>query len=406
MSILSAHGPRALRLALARWADAFAIGAAAALPWSATLLGIFTALWLIALLPTLRWKELRGVIATPAGGLPGVLFAVGLLGMAWSLESWPDRLGGFAPFVKFLCLPLLLVQFQRSDRGNAVIAGYLASCTTLLTASWLVMAWPEATFAATPEFGVPINTAPAQCAAFAICALGLLFVTVEAFRRGRRLLAAGALALAAAFLGDIVLVALPIFWLPFVLPLVVVPLLIPLLLVKKGAARAAIGLLAAAIAACAVLWVSVDPPAYKRWLGDRPLFWQRALTFIGDAPVIGHGSGAMPGLFARAAEGRQGQMTTTPFQQTLAVGVQAGLVGAAVLWAMWIAHLLLFRGATLPNWIGFVVVMQSIFGSMVESQLSGAWGGWTYVIGVGVAGGMARRLRAKGEPDSRVATGR
>jgi O-antigen ligase len=125
--------------------------------------------------------------------------------------------------------------------------------------------------------------------------------------------------------------------------------------------------------------------------------WRRALGLIGEAPIFGHGTGALSRLIAQASVEQGGSLAhaaTDPRQQTLALGIQAGLVGMLVLWAMWITHLLFFRGDALCEWVGFVVVTQSILGSMLDTQLSGSWGGWTYVIGVGVAGGMVRRLGA------------
>ena len=66
-----------------------------------------------------------------------------------------------------------------------------------------------------------------------------------------------------------------------------------------------------------------------------------------------------------------------------------------MLWAMWIAHLMLFRGNSLSDWIGLVVVTQSIVGSLIDSSLFDFTQGWVYVFGVGVAGGMVRRLGAQ-----------
>ena len=69
-------------------------------------------------------------------------------------------------------------------------------------------------------------------------------------------------------------------------------------------------------------------------------------------------------------------------------------MGTVMLWALWIAHLLLFRGNGLPEWIGLVVVVQNIVGSVFNSHLFDFMQGWVYVFGVGVAGGMAYRFRA------------
>jgi hypothetical protein len=61
---------------------------------------------------------------------------------------------------------------------------------------------------------------------------------------------------------------------------------------------------------------------------------------------------------------------------------------------MWIAHLLLCRGDSLAAWIGLVIVAQNITGSLFNSHIFDFVQGWTYVIGLGVAGGMILRNRA------------
>jgi hypothetical protein len=87
-----------------------------------------------------------------------------------------------------------------------------------------------------------------------------------------------------------------------------------------------------------------------------------------------------------------------PHNETFAVAIQLGAVGALVLWAMWIAHLWMFRGAGLVEWIGFVVVVQNIVGSLFNSHLFDFLQGWVYVVGVGVAGGMALKHRLADKP--------
>jgi O-antigen ligase len=59
-----------------------------------------------------------------------------------------------------------------------------------------------------------------------------------------------------------------------------------------------------------------------------------------------------------------------------------------VLYAMWLLHLLLFRGDGLVAWIGLLVVVQNIFSSLFNSHIFDFHEGWMYVLGVGVAGGM------------------
>ena len=82
-----------------------------------------------------------------------------------------------------------------------------------------------------------------------------------------------------------------------------------------------------------------------------------------------------------------------PHNQTLNVAVQWGIIGVAVLYAMWTSHLLLFRGKDLANWIGLLVVVQNIFTSLFNSHIFDFHEGWMYVLGVGVAGGMVLKAQ-------------
>jgi O-antigen ligase len=140
-------------------------------------------------------------------------------------------------------------------------------------------------------------------------------------------------------------------------------------------------------------------------LGLRLEFWRKSLGFFAEAPVIGHGTGATRGLFERVAKGgvtqASGEVIGNPHNQTLNVAVQWGIVGVAILYAMWLLHLLLFRGDGLVDWIGLLVVVQNISSSLFNSHIFDFHEGWMYVLGVGVAGGMALKgqLGAGMEPE-------
>ena len=133
-------------------------------------------------------------------------------------------------------------------------------------------------------------------------------------------------------------------------------------------------------------------------VGVRLEFYRKSLLFFAEAPVIGHGTGSTRGLFEAAATGpavlAQGQVIGNPHNQTLNVAVQWGTLGVVILYAMWLAHLLLFRGDGLVAWIGLMVVLQNFFSSLFNSHLFDFHEGWMYVLGVGVAGGMALRARS------------
>ena len=93
-------------------------------------------------------------------------------------------------------------------------------------------------------------------------------------------------------------------------------------------------------------------------------------------------------MFRKAAIGETGvraEVSTNPHNQTFAVAIQLGLLGAAVLWAMWFSQLAWFRGTGVVAWIGLIVVTQNIVGSLFNSFLFDFTEGWLYVLGVGVA---------------------
>jgi len=135
-------------------------------------------------------------------------------------------------------------------------------------------------------------------------------------------------------------------------------------------------------------------------MGSRLEFWRKSLGFIADAPLIGHGTGSIRGLFAGVAADEdidplRGQIVSNPHNQTLSVAVQWGVVGVLVLYALWFAHLLMFRGEGLACWIGLLVVVQNMLSSLLNTHLFDFAPGWIYVLGVGVAGGMALAKQAK-----------
>jgi O-antigen ligase len=134
-------------------------------------------------------------------------------------------------------------------------------------------------------------------------------------------------------------------------------------------------------------------------IGMRLEFWQKSLHFFAGAPLIGHGTGSTRGLFEQAATAPKalaaGQVIGNPHNQTLNVAVQWGVVGVALLYAMWWYNLLLFREDGLVAWIGLLVVVQNIFTSLFNSHLFDFHEGWMYVLGAGVAGGMTMGMRER-----------
>jgi hypothetical protein len=134
-------------------------------------------------------------------------------------------------------------------------------------------------------------------------------------------------------------------------------------------------------------------------IGEHIVFLKGSLPIIASAPIIGHGTGSITEEFRRITAGKAGVAATptvNPHNQTFAVAIQLGLVGAAVLWAMWIAHIALFTGRSAVAWLGLVVVAENVLSSTVHSHLFDFNSGWLYVFGVGVLGGaiLGERDRA------------
>lgn len=396
--------------ALSRAADGLMLVAVVALPWSTSMTGIAIGLWLIALLPTLDVAALRRELMTPAGGLPVLLCLLALLGMLWAGADWAQRLDALKGYVKLMIIPLLLVQFRHSDRGWQVVAGYLASVTALLLASWTITIFPalgppNPIPGMQPITGIPVRDSIAQSGEFVACAFGLLYLAGELWTAHRRRLAALSIAIAAAMLANIAYVVNSRTSLVVILVLLV--MLGTVRLRWKGRLAAAL----VAIVAVAAIWQS-SPYLRMRvqYVSDeladharggvrtsgaqRLAFWSRSVTLIEQAPLIGHGTAPINTIFSGArtvATGLDAVITANPHNQMLTVALQLGLIGASVLVAMWAAHVLLFRGGGLVGWLGLVIVVQNIVSSLFNSHILDFTQGWTYVFGVGVLGGLVRR---------------
>ena len=132
-------------------------------------------------------------------------------------------------------------------------------------------------------------------------------------------------------------------------------------------------------------------------------FLKKSLSFVKTAPIVGHGTGSIAEQFRNAVVsdgGSASEVSVNPHNQIFAVAIQLGALGTVVLAAMWAAHLLLFRGGGIVDWIGLIIVAQNVVASLFNSHLFDFTQGWLYVFGVGVAGGMVLRERDINRPSS------
>lgn len=393
----------------AKAADIFAALIAFSLPWSTSLVGILAVLWLLAVAPTLEARLFLQSLKRPICALPIALFLLALVGTLWSDAPWGARSYALSPATKLLMLPLLFYHFERSARGMWVFVAFVVSCALLMVMSWLVLMYPDLTLKrGDVERGIFVKNYIDQSQEFALCAVVLAYPVITLLRDRKVWQALVLVAVAASFIVNMIFVIVSR------TALVTMPIMLAVFALMHLKWRTNVMLFSAAIVLAGLAW-TVSPQLqattdrfvrdyriYKEYkqptsIGLRLVFWEKSLRFFAEAPVIGHGTGSTRGLFEAAATGPAvlalGQVIGNPHNQTLNVAVQWGSVGVVILIAMWLWHLLLFRGNGLVPWIGLMTVLQNFFSSMFNSHLFDFHEGWMYVLGVGVAGGMI--LRAK-----------
>jgi hypothetical protein len=332
------------------------------------------------------------------------LFCLGLISLSWAAASLHDGLAALHPFIRLLAIPFLIVQFRKSDNGHLVIRGYLVACTILLAVALVSSLFP----AVVPILGLKypgqvVKDLIVQSGECALCGFGLLLWAGTTWATQRYTHIFITLPLAALFFVAILYVQTAR------TELIIFAVIFALLFRRWfGWKGIPIGL-ALAGSVFALAWVSSPYLRFRvnhvTWelqeyyqhdratsAGDRLEWWRKSLEFVRAAPVIGHGVGSIKPLFAAKAVGESGVsavVTANPHNQIFAIAIELGLVGVAALFAMWIAHVRLFQRVVGLPWLGMIVVVQNIVGSLFNSHLFDFTQGWTYVFGVGVLGGMA-----------------
>jgi O-antigen ligase len=401
-------------------ADVFAILAAFTLPWSTTLPGIFVPCWLGAVAWVMDWRVYGRLLKQPICYLPFALAGLAAVGTLWSDAAWSARLYAVSPALKLLVLPGLFYHFERSSRGMWVFVAFLVSCALLMVMSWIVAYDPGLSLKAPGEpggRGIFVKNYIAQSQEFALCAVALAYPVIRLLQTNRIW---QALVLSAISLGFIVNMA---FVIVSRTAMVTIPIMLAVFALLHLKWRTSVMIFGVLAVMAGLAWAtspqlqttldtfSRDYRLYKTEnvptsIGMRLEFWQKSLRFFAEAPVIGHGTGSTRGLFERAATGdtysATSQVIGNPHNQTLNVAVQWGSAGIILLYAMWLVHLLLFRGDGLVAWIGLLVVVQNMFTSLFNSHIFDFHEGWMYVLGVGVAGGMTLAARQRKAPAERA----
>lgn len=394
-----------LRQRLGAFADWLAIASAVALPWSTTVTAVLIATWFVTLLGSWNIPERCREQWTAAAALPLVLGGFGILGVLWAGVPWADRLASLNSFQKLFMVPFLALQFRDSHRGMCVLIGFLISSTLLLIVSWGLILLPDLAWRGRERMiGVPVKDYISQNTIFTLCIIGLAEGAFLAWQKGNRRGSLALVLLAAAFFANILYASVSR------TALVALPVLLLLFAMRRLGWKSAAGLLIAMMLVLAAAWPTSSPlrarvtelfdvlldhrPRPASPIEQRMEFWRKSLVIVSQAPVFGHGTGSIRAQFDLLAAGQSGMAglsSANPHNQVLATAIQLGLLGALLLLAMWVAHLLFFFVPGLPAGIAFAIVVQNVISSQFNSSLFDFTQGWVYVLGVGVLGGMVVR---------------
>jgi O-antigen ligase len=387
------------RSALAAYADWAAVAVGVALPWSTSAVGVAIAVWLVIYLPSLDGASVKRELATAAGGLPVLLWCLGVIGMFWADVDWYERFAGLNSFHRLLAIPLLLAQFRRSDNGAAVVCGFFFSSIGVLIASYVIIVvfghgWHRV-------YGIPVHDTIFQGSEFLICGFGAIGYAISTWGRSGQRWSIALVAIGVLFLVNLASATASR------IALAIAPLLLLLLGWRLFSWKGVLVSVLLTVITGSAMW-SVSPVVRDRILrsiaeiqqyrasneatsiGEHTAFLKESLIIVASAPIIGHGTGSIPEQFRQVTAGKMGVSavpTVNPHNQTFAIAIQLGLVGALVLWAMWMAHIALFTGATAVAWLGLILVVENILSSTVHSHLFDFNSGWLYVFGLGVLGG-------------------
>ena len=403
------------------WVEYVALATVASVPFSTSATSILVPMLAVMAIPILAWPDLRAEIARPRSGLPILLAVLGIIGLLWSEVNWHDRINGVDSFIRFLLLPIFAAYFQRSGLGLKALYTFLAACGIILLISFTAFWFPQVTFWRPGYPVVPFKDATTQSLEFGLCAFGVITYLGEA--RPLRLTARTALAalLPLFFLGDIVYVATSR------TELVAILVTLPVLAIRWWKLRGiAGGILCVALISTAAWFSSANIRErvrhgfweYQRYesldqgtsIGARLEFWRRSVLIMSQAPLVGHGTGSIKHAFAATASRGQEwigtshqtgthvartMVTPNPHNQTFAVGIQLGLVGIAVLYAMWVAQLWSFRTPGTVNTLGLVVVIHFIIGSVFYSYLFDFTEAWIFILALAILYGMKAGASAR-----------
>jgi O-antigen ligase len=426
-----------------QWA---AVMTAFTLPISTTGTAIFVALLVVLTLATTPLTRWQLTLRVPAATLPAALFALIAISMLWSPQ--PFGPGGSSHYVKLLLIPVLMASTFTGRQAMQIAHGFCSACVILLALSLASLLWQSGPWGWFKGPGVPVKDNAVQSTCFAACAFGLALYAVHFSKIDNKLRAIGTGFLALLLFADIFLISLSKTG-TLIAAVLATCFLMRLDGWRQRSAVAASLLLIAVIAVGSsgeaqrrVNEIDVDfqalrpntfgskvstgpheliasdtktPVSSDSKVSTSPVgeaatpkatmstasridFWRKAVEFVRDAPLIGHGAGSTKLMYASLEKRRPspyGEAVPDPHNQFLAIAIQAGLLGGALLITMWIAHLTLFVGSNLAHALGQVIVIQNVLSSLFNSALSQVTQGTLYCLAIGLLAALIRQQKER-----------
>jgi O-antigen ligase len=389
-----------------------AVATAAMLPVSTSGQAIALSIFVVLALLTVKREEWLATIMTPAAAIPVGLFVLMVIGMLWSPTPFAPG-GGVGHYAKLLLIPIAMACAFTPRQGLQIGYGLLAGCLVILVLSFLSFFVHLPSPFSHAMDGVPVKDNAVQSGCFALCAFALALGGVSAWVGGNRRRAVAMLILALVFLADVFMIYIS------KTGILMTAALVGLFVVQAGGWRRSL-LIATPIVLIAAIALWTSAPAQRRLAeittdihavdsgkgnseatlstASRLDFWSKAVEFIEQAPLFGHGTGSTKSLYQSLEATRPspyGEAVPDPHNQFFAIAIQVGLVGGAILLAMWAVHFSMFVGGGFACAMGQAVVLQNFIGSLFNSHLSTVTQGMLYCLAVGLLGGIVQRARGR-----------
>ena len=394
-----------------------AIATAFTIPVSTSGQAITVTIFVLLAALTVKREEWLATFATPAAGVPVGLLLLLLIGMLWSPTPFASG-GGIGHYAKLLLIPVAMASAFTAREALQIGYGFLAGCLVVLALSFLsffiFLPPPFHSVMVDPRLvGVPMKDNAVQSGCFALCAFALALGGVRVWVGGNRRRAAAMIILALVFLADIFMIFIS------KTGVLMTSALIALFVVHAEGWKRSL-LIAAPIALVVAIALWSSAPAQRRLAeivtdihavdGDKASseatlstasrldFWRKAVEFIKEAPLFGHGTGSTKSLYQSLEATRPspyGEAVPDPHNQFFAIAIQVGLVGGLILLVMWAVHFSMFVGGSFASAMGQAVVIQNFIGSLFNSHLSTVTQGMLYCLAVGLLGGIVQRERRR-----------